>query len=263
LDEFEETLETQVTRWKFSILNDYLGFHGNTVIKDMDMQWPPDARIHVDWLTAEQALTVMEAASGIERIIMHLELNIGLRRVEVLRLKVSDVKLGHFDVLGKGRRGGKKRTNPFHQDTNAELSYWFKLREIEIERARAKNKAVKVPEALLIYELRGKLYPYKRSALDLRLKAVSERTGIRFTNHTLRRTFGRTCWLAGVPLETIKDLLGHEDTKTTIQYLGINMDDKSEAMGQLAKYQSAVKAAKNIASQMLEVDGPGFEPGAS
>jgi hypothetical protein len=53
----------------------------------------------------------------------------------------------------------------------------------------------------------------------------------------------RTTLLAGIPLETIRDLLGHEDTKTTIQYLGINMDDKSDAMKQLAKFQSALKRA--------------------
>jgi integrase len=57
----------------------------------------------------------------------------------------------------------------------------------------------------------------------------------------MKLTFGRTCWLAGVPLETIKDLLGHEDTKTTIQYLGINMDDKSNAMSQLSTFQNFLK----------------------
>ncbi len=47
----------------------------------------------------------------------------------------------------------------------------------------------------------------EHSAIDERLKAVSERTDIQFTNHTLRCTFGRTCWLVGIPLETIRDLL--------------------------------------------------------
>lgn len=49
---------------------------------------------------------------------------------------------------------------------------------------------------------------------------VSAKTEIEFTNHDLRRTFGRTAWFAGVPLETIKDMLGHEDTKTTVLNLG-------------------------------------------
>ena len=81
----------------------------------------------------------MSAAAGMERIVMHLELKIGLRRIEVLRLKVSDVGLGHLQLLGKGRLGGKTRTNPFHPDTNAELTYWFKLRDVEIEKARPRT----------------------------------------------------------------------------------------------------------------------------
>ncbi len=63
------------------------------------------------------------------------------------------------------------------------------------------------------------------------------------TNHTLHRTFGRTLWLAGVKIETVRDLLGHEDTKTTL-YLGVNKGNKSEAMTQLAEFQSALKRAK-------------------
>lgn len=247
-DVWEETLEPGVMRRQFSVLSSYLEFHGNTIIKDMNMEWPQDARTHVDWLTPEQALKIMDAASGMERIILHLELNIGLRRVEVLRLRTKDIGLGYLTVSGKGRMGGKPRTNPFHPDTNAELSYWFKLRQIEIEKA---EKGSNIPEELLIYERGGTLHPYKRTAIDDRLQAVSERTGIKFTNHTLRRTFGRTCWLAGVPLETIKDLLGHEDTKTTILYLGINMDDKSGAMSQLAKYQAALKGAKNEGASVI------------
>jgi len=165
--------------------------------------------------------------------------------VEALRLNISDIELGHLQVLGKGRQGGKRRTNPFHLDTNAELSYWFKLRDIEVERAKAKNPQVVVPDSLLIYERNGQLYPYQRTAIDKCLKEVVRRTGIKFTNHTLRRTYGRTMWLAGVPIETISNLMGHEDTKTTILYLGLNMDDKASAMKKLAEFQRSVSYREN------------------
>lgn len=151
---------------------------------------------------------VMGAVEGIERIVVHLDLNIGLRLVEVLRLKVADIQLGYMQVLGKGTQGGKPRTNPFHPDTVAELNLYHMMREAEIAKARAKNPGVKVPDALLIYEQAGELHAYKRSALDKMLKRVSERTGIKFTNHTLRRTYGPTLWLANIPIETISNLMG-------------------------------------------------------
>lgn len=142
-------------------------------------------------------------------------------------------------------QGGKPRTNPFHPDTVAELNLYHIIREAEIAKARHKNPDVAVPDALLIYEREGKLYAYKRSALDKMLKRVSKRTGIKFTNHTLRSTYGRTLWLAGVPIETISDLMGHEDTKTTILYLGLNMDDKASAMKKLAEFQRSVSYREN------------------
>lgn len=243
-DDFEERLETPTARWQFSILNKYLLSFGNTVIQDAHLRWPPDTRTHVTWLTPEQAIRLTEAAEGIERIIIHLELNIFMRRVEVLRLRVQDIGLGYINICGKGPHGGKWRTNPFHPDTNAELSYYFKMREYEIAKARAKNPTVAVPDELLIYERGGKLYPYKRSAIDGFVASASHRIGIELTNHMNRRTGLRACWLARVPIETIRDLAGHEDTKTTLLYIGVNMDDKSGAISQLAKYQNSLKKEK-------------------
>ena len=237
-------LEPGVARRQFSILSDFAAFCGNTVIKDMKMEWPKDRRIHVDWLTPQEAVQVMELTEGIERIIIHLQLCLGLRRVEVLRMKVSDISLGYVNILGKGRLGGKRRTSPFHRDTAAELSYYHRIREAQIAKARAKNPDVVVPDSLLIYERAGQLHAYKRSFVDKVVARVSTKLGRKFTNHTLRRTFGRLLWLAGVPLETIKEILGHEDTKTTILYLGLNMDDKADAMSRLADYTDALKRAK-------------------
>jgi hypothetical protein len=42
-------------------------------------------------------------------------------------------------------------------------------------------------------------------------------------------------------LEAIRDLLVHEGTKTTTEYLSLNLDDQDNAMRKLAKNQSAVK----------------------
>jgi len=241
--------EAGITRREMSVLNNYATFHGNSIIKQMDLEWPKDERWRVDWLTPQQAMQVQEAAQGIERIVIHLELNMGLRRVEVLRLKVKDIQMGYMNILGKGRYGGKPRTVAFHPSTMPELNLYHMIRETEIAKARAKNPAVAVPDSLLIYERAGKLYPYKRSAVDKMLSRVVEKVGFKFTNHTLRRTFGRMLWLAGVPLETIKDILGHEDTKTTILYLGLNVDDQASAMKKFAEFQRSVDLRGNATSQ--------------
>jgi integrase/recombinase XerD len=238
-----------VVRRNVSVLGTYAAFHGNSIVKDLQLEWPADERVHVDWLTPTDALRVMEAAEGMERIIIHLELKLGLRRVEVLRMKLQDIGSGYLDVLGKGRQGGKRRTVAFHRETMAELEYYLKLRDAEIMRSEGRGT---IPDSLLIYFGQGReLHTYKRTAVDVRLARVAKRTGLKFTNHTLRRTYGRTLWLAGVPLETISSLMGHEDTKTTTQYLGLNMDDKESAMRKLAEFESAVKCGKNLSSSQI------------
>ena len=66
---------------------------------------------------------------------------------------------------------------------------------------------------------------------------LSERLGFYFSNHTLHRTFGRTAYRAGIPIETIAKLLGHEDVKTTIRYLGIDLDEMGAALSRMYAYQ--------------------------
>ena len=208
------------------------------------MEWPKDRRIHVDQLTPQEAVQVMELTECIERIIIHLQLCLGLRRVEVLQMKVSDIMLGYINILGKGRLGRKRRTSPFHRDTTVELSYHHRIMEVEVSKMRRKNPDVVIPDSPHIYERAGQLHAYKRSFVDKVMARVSKKLGRKLTNHTLRRTFGRLLWLAGVPLETIKEILGHEDTKIMVLYLGLNMDDKADAMSRLADYTDALKRAK-------------------
>ncbi len=50
---------------------------------------------------------------------------------------------------------------------------------------------------------------------------------------------------------TSLDLLGHEDVRTIIQYLGLNMDDKESAMKKLAEFENALKWGKNPSSSVL------------
>jgi integrase len=47
------------------------------------------------------------------------------------------------------------------------------------------------------------------------------------TAHDMRRTFARLGYDAGVRVEQISKLLGHSDVKTTMVYLGIDLDLES------------------------------------
>ncbi len=145
----------------------------------MKVAWPQDARVHVDWLSLDEARRMTAAAEGIERLILHLELGMGLRQCEVLRLKVKDVQMGYLDVLGKGKQGGKPRTVRFHPDSVAEFNYYFKLRGSIETLAKAKCQERPIPEELAIYQYpNGHIYTYGPTALDNIIHRVAERAKI-------------------------------------------------------------------------------------
>lgn len=126
-----------------------------------------------------------------------------------------------------------------------------------VEHTAARNAFVSI--TLFIYERGGRLYAYQKTALDNLVKGLAVRTGIEFSNHTLRRTYGRTLWEANkrfpgmCPIETIAELTGHRDVRTTVLYLGINLADMADAMGTLAKYQELVRN-QNLFPQSILVE---------
>lgn len=233
-------------RWRLSILGTFLKWCGNGIIDKMRISWPQDLREHANWLTAEEALVVMNAAEGIERVIVHLELVLCMRRVEILRLRPYDFKGDMVNVLGKGRHGGKWRSVPYDEDTHEIIASWLLERQRIIDRARRSGKPGMTTDALLVHDKNGRLRAYQKTGIDkilARLKRKVESVYDRkfdFSNHTLRRTGGRMLWKAGVPIETICDILGHSDVRQTIKYLGINQDDKAEAMKKAAEYRKSL-----------------------
>lgn len=235
--------------WYLSIFRQFLEWAKNKQVANIRWPYRGYARTNADWLSDEQAQYVRLKGQGIERILVHCELDLGMRRVEVLRLKIDDFRTGrdnNIGVLGKGRHGGKPREIGWHEDTASELESYLKLRDAEIATARLNDPGVEVPQNLLIYATsNGRLKAYKRGALDNIVKRLSGRLKIKFSHHTMRRTCGRMMYFAGVRIEEIANFLGHSDTRTTLLYLGLKAQDTTNALERLAQYQKAVKIPEN------------------
>lgn len=209
-------------------------FYGNDVFDHVRIQFQTDVRPNVDWLTNEQARQLIDLwKMPLDDMIVTLELLHGFRRVEVIRLRLGDIHLdkGYIDIRGKGRLGGKLRSVPMHPDFRRAYDRWMK------ERNELKKKTTgRQDDHLLVYLRDGRLRPYeeiKGGAIDNHVVELSDRLGFHFSNHTLRRTFGRELYRSGVSIVTIAVLFGHSSTSTTIKYLGITMDDMRDAMDKL------------------------------
>jgi integrase len=211
-------------------------------------------------------MIVRREAKGLERIVVHLELDLMMRRIEVLRSELHHFESGRSGIVrikGKGRHGGKERSISWHPDTADVLDFARAKRDELIRRAKAKVPSLRVPDALLMYECVGGLRPYQKSALDGILRGLSARTGFHFSHHTLRRTGARMLYFSlvkeepGHALEKVQYVLGHSDPRTTELYLGLKADDVAHAMVLYSEYQKAVKIPeKGISDTSQQESGP-------
>ena len=116
MDTVWKDTEVSTKKWLTHILSKYMRFFNNNTITEMNLVWPQDMRPNADWLTDPEQCKLLNAKkSPLEEIVIHLELNMGLRVAEVCNIKVEDFdrRFRHANVLGKGHGEGKWRTVPF------------------------------------------------------------------------------------------------------------------------------------------------------
>jgi integrase len=215
------------------VLNGFLKEHGNLLVERRRLRFPESPVRPRRALDPDQAQRLLEAASR-RGIVPHgfvaFEMLMGLRRSEVLRISLVDLEDEALRVHGKGRAGGKTRWVPYHSEVKRILPDLLANRAQLMDGYRGPD-----PGRLFVHRTKsGIVRPWGLWYVDERLmRPVFEDAGVRMSwnlNHALRRTFGRTLWTKGVPLEVISDLLGHQDTKTTIRYLALRKDDMVSAM---------------------------------
>ena len=230
-------LTTKTKIYYFSFFNSYLEYYNNRIVTNMHFHWPSDKRVKADWLTPENAKALLNAPLTLgQQLVVSLELCMGLRRVEVIRLTVDKIYSDRIDVRGKGRAGGKWRTVPLSSNTKIILTRYLEYRDRQISEFLRTHPNAEVPNEVFLHTKQGTIQPYSEHGVGFDYKfvlPVREKTGIKYGNHTLRRTFGRQLWKSNVPIETISRILGHESISVTMLYIGVNNDDMSEAIRDL------------------------------
>ena len=139
----------------------------------------------------------------------------GLRSIEVLRLKLSDINF-HQSLLRVSGKGNRERMVPMP----------FRLMQIferymEVERP---DKSCESFFVILQSKKRGN--PMTRPGLRSIFRYHREKLGIsKAKPHQFRHTFASDMARSGVPLTIIQKLLGHSDPKTSMIYIELFLDD--------------------------------------
>ena len=207
----------------FAALRQFLRWAGNP-IADHPQVWrlPAGGHSRRRWLTKEQLKRLYSASRGAARVLVGLEGLNGLRRVEVLRLRVRDVLLKEdtLSVRGKGGRGGKWRTIPLHPAVRTDLARWV---------------AGHSGDDLVL--------PISKSGADLALvraaRVAGLGEGIRVSHHDLRRTFGRLAHEAGMDLVQLKNMLGHASVEMSVHYIGLDTVRMRDGVGKFARFMGS------------------------
>lgn len=172
----------------------------------------------------------------------------GLRRSELVRLRIKDVDISRGTVTVRQGKGDKDRVTMLPASLKQELAE-------QIERARAiwqKDRAENLPGVHIPGALGRKfsqaaesfewfwVFPARQTSIDPEcgirrrhhmhgqvyseaIKRAAKAVGIekRVTSHALRHSFATHLLEAGTDLRTIQELLGHEEITTTEIYLHV------------------------------------------
>ena len=150
-----------------------------------------------------------------------LAINTGMRRGELFNLRWPDVDLKNRIVTVEGltAKSGKTRHLPLNDEAFAALLAW---------RNETAIKALVFPSPVAS-ETEERLNNIKTSWAGLLAGAKIEN----FRFHDLRHHFASQLVMAGVDLNTVRELLGHGEIATTLRYAHLAPEHKAAAVAML------------------------------
>ena len=180
------------------------------------------------WISYDELVRSMAAASTKAEVLMlYLGGNYGLRRGEISRIKVEDVKKGYMVIHGKGHGPeGKVRHVPLVGDEDPVISEYLVYRENLVnfcEEDRTEG-------ALLVFRMKRVARSYTPEHVGRRCKEIMNSAGVDGTTHSLRREFITTAYRADAQLLDIMRIVGHTDPRHTVKYIENDLEYMRETI---------------------------------
>lgn len=158
---------------------------------------------------------ISKCRAGYLRSMVIIDINTGLRKSELLRLKWEDINTETNVIKVEEGKGGYTRYVPIN-DTVIHEVFSLKLKE--------KGQYV-------FHDPAGKPFDDVKKSFQGAV-GKAKLTDVRF--HDLRRTFATICAMKNVPPKTLQKWLGHKSIETTMKYYVVSPDDfEQEAIKRL------------------------------
>lgn len=153
-----------------------------------------------------------------------VSLNTGMRQGEVFGLTWTEVDLARREITvdGAKAKSGQTRHIPLNDEAWSVLTDW---------KSQADGEAP-AGKALVFPSRDGQPFNNVRKSWEAVLE-TAEITDFRW--HDLRHTFASKLVMAGVDLNTVRELLGHSDIKMTLRYAHLAPEHKAAAVAKLVR----------------------------
>lgn len=144
------------------------------------------------------------------RLIIALLYGCGLRRQELLNLKIADINLDRAQLHIREGKGRKDRYVPIGTHLVRGLQNYLEAVHPYIWLFNGKTNT-------------GQLQQFSATGVQWVINQAAKKADLKkhVTSHTLRHTYATHLLEMGMDIVTLRDLLGHVDIKTTLLYLHI------------------------------------------
>ncbi len=196
-------------------------------------------------LSKPEVLALLNALTGLNNLLGHMLYGTGMRMMELLRLRVTDIDFSYRQIIVRSGKGAKDRVTILPETLIPRLREQFeKARQLHRRDLANGYGRVYLPHALsrkypnADREWRWQyVFPARRLSIDPRtgilrrhhyyeknlqraIKQAVNDIGLdrRVSTHTLRHCFATHLLERGTDIRTVQELLGHKDIKTTQIY---------------------------------------------
>ena len=188
--------------------------NATAMIKPENLQRPSKEKRLPEILSKDEVQLILTKIENIKhRAILSVTYACGLRRGEVLKLKLSDLDSQRKLIYIRQAKGKKDRCVPFGD----------KLRELLVEYYRLYK-----PKFYLFEGQYGGMYGARSMEAILQTAVKKCRLPHHVSLHTLRHSFATHHLESGTDIRYIQEILGHSNPKTTMIYTHVSMKKISE-----------------------------------
>jgi integrase/recombinase XerD len=158
------------------------------------------------------------------RIVLGLLYGCGLRRFELLNIKIQDVDLDRLMLHIREGKGRKDRYVPIGKMLARGLKTYLEAEHPYLWLINGKNNS-------------GQLQQFSQTGVQWIIKEAARGAAIKkhVTSHVLRHTYATHLLEMGLDIMTLKDLLGHSDIRTTLIYLHVAQLGRGRAFNPIDK----------------------------